>query len=98
MSYLLKALYGHKQVPNSWFPKFHITINQLNFYSSSQYSAFFTWKLDNGIILLLVYVSGMIITSDGSIKIEGLKQFLCKHFEMKDIKALSYFMGHEVLS
>jgi len=40
----------------------------------------------------------MIITGDDSIGIKELKQFLCQHFEMKDLGTLSYFLGLEVLS
>jgi len=40
----------------------------------------------------------MIIIGDDSIDIEELKQFLCQHFEMKDLGPLSYFLGLEVLS
>ncbi|PNX59066.1 hypothetical protein L195_g059503, partial [Trifolium pratense] len=40
----------------------------------------------------------MIITGDDSVGIEEFKQFLCQHFEMKDLGPLSYFLGLEVLS
>jgi len=40
----------------------------------------------------------MIITGDDSVGIEELKQFLCQHFEMKDLGPLSYLLGLEVLS
>ncbi|XP_024640801.1 uncharacterized mitochondrial protein AtMg00810-like [Medicago truncatula] len=40
----------------------------------------------------------MIISGDDSIGIEELKQFLCHHFEMKDLEPLSYFLGLEALS
>jgi len=95
---LRKALYGLKQAPRAWFSKFHKTITQLNFSSSAHDSALFTRKTENDTVVLLLYVDDMIITGDDSIGIEELKQFLCQHFEMKDLGPLSYFLGLEVLS
>ena len=95
---LCKALYGLKQAPRAWFAKFHKTITQLNFSSNGHDSALFTRKTENGTVILLLYVDDMIIICDGSIGIKELKQFLCQHFEMKDLGPLSYFLGLEVLS
>jgi len=75
-----------------------LAITQLNFSSSGHDSALFTRKTDNGIVVLLLYVDGMIITGDDSVGIEGLKKFLCEHFVMKDLGQLSNFLGLEVLS
>jgi len=95
---LRKALYGLKQAPRAWFAKFHKTITQLNFSSSAHDSALFTRKTENGTFILLLYVDDMIITSDDSIGIKELKQFLCQHFGMKDLgPILTYFLGLEVL-
>ena len=95
---LRKALYGLKQAPRAWFAKFHKTITQLNFSSSAHDSTLFIRKTKNGTVVLLLYVDDMIITGDDSIGIKELKQFLCQHFEMKDLGPLSYFLGLEVLS
>jgi hypothetical protein len=50
-------------------------------------------KLTRYIAALLLYVDDMITTGDDSIGIEELKQFLCEHFEMKELESLGYLLG-----
>uniref|UniRef100_A0A151UDQ7 Retrovirus-related Pol polyprotein from transposon TNT 1-94 n=1 Tax=Cajanus cajan TaxID=3821 RepID=A0A151UDQ7_CAJCA len=95
---LRKALYGLKQAPRSWFAKFHDTIAQLGFTSSTYDNALFIRRNDHGTVILLLYVDDMIITGDDSNGISELKQFLNLHFEMKDLGSLSYFLGIQILS
>lgn len=52
--------------------------------------------MDKDVVLLLLYVDDMIITSDDSIGISKLQQHLHKHFEMKDLGSLGYFLSLEV--
>ncbi|GFZ16754.1 hypothetical protein Acr_26g0000240 [Actinidia rufa] len=52
----------------------------------------------HGIVLLLLYVDDMIITGDDVHGISELQDFLHRHFEMKDLGPLSYFLGLEVSS
>ena len=49
-------------------------------------------------MILLLYVDDMIITGDDTSSITDLKASLSRHFEMKDLDPLSYFLGLEVLS
>ena len=61
---LRRTLYGLKQAPRAWFANFSSTISQHGFSVSSYDSALFFRCSDHGITLLLLYVNGMIITSD----------------------------------
>jgi hypothetical protein len=95
---LRRALYGLKQAQRAWFAKFSASVSHLGYSISSYDSVLFIRRTDRGIILLLLYVDDMIITSDDSIGILELKQFLSQHFEMKDLGNLSYFLGLEISS
>ncbi|GFS37423.1 hypothetical protein Acr_00g0051930 [Actinidia rufa] len=55
-------------------------------------------RFAHGIVLLLLYVDDMIITRDDVYGISELQDFLHRHFEMKDLDPLSYFLGLEVSS
>ncbi|KAA0033123.1 putative mitochondrial protein [Cucumis melo var. makuwa] len=93
---LRRALYGLKQAPRAWFATFSSTITQLVFTSSSHDSALFTRQTSNGIVLLLLYVDDVIITDDDPQALSDLQCYLSKHFEMKDLGNLNYFLGLEI--
>ncbi|KAL0534903.1 hypothetical protein IC582_029202 [Cucumis melo] len=95
---LRRALYSLKQAPRPWFATFSSTIIQLGFTSSSHDSALFTRQTSRGIVLLLLYVDDMIITDDDPHAISDLQCYLGKHFEMKDLGILNYFLGLEISS
>lgn len=95
---LRRALYGLKQAPRAWYAKFSSTIRDLGFSASDYDSALFIRKTTRGIVLLLLYVDDMIITGDDVRGISELQDFLHRHFEMKDLGPLSYFLGLEVSS
>ncbi|XP_050935067.1 uncharacterized mitochondrial protein AtMg00810-like [Cucumis melo] len=55
-------------------------------------------QTSTGIVLLLLYVDDMIITGNDHQAIYDLQCYLGKHFEMKDLGNLNYFLGLEISS
>lgn len=87
-----RSLHGLKQAPRAWFAMFSSTITQLGFTSNSHNSSLITRLTCYDIVLLLLYVDDMIITCDFPQAIYDLQNYLRKHFEMKDLEALNYFL------
>ena len=86
---LRHTLYGLRQAPRAWFAKFSVTIGSFGFTSSAHDFALFIHKTHHGTVSLLLYVDDVIIIDDDIHGISKLKQYLNKHFEMKDLGALS---------
>ena len=57
----------------------------------------FLKKRNDKVTCLIIYIDDMIITGDDVEEIQNLKESLIKEFEMKDLGALKYFLGIEVL-
>lgn len=90
---LKKALYGLKQSPRAWFDKFSTFLLEFGFVCSKKDPSLFIYTKDRNVILLLLYVDDMVITGSGSEMLTQLIQELNKHFRMKDMGQLHYFLG-----
>lgn len=54
-----------------------------------------THKL-SGVTALLVYLDDIIVTGNDEKEKAALRQYLAKHFEIKELGKLKYFLGIEV--
>ena len=59
-------------------------------------SSLFVKQSHKGIILILIYVDGLVITGSDQRGIEELKQHLSRKFDIKDLGNLKYFLGIEI--
>ena len=94
---LRKTLYGLKQSPRVWFGRFCQAMLKHDFKQSHSDHTLFVKKREGKVTCLIIYVDDMIITGDDREEIKKLKENLFKEFEMKDLGALKYFLGIEVL-
>lgn len=75
---------------------FNYSITQLGFAFISHDVALFTRQTPHGIVLRFLYVDDVIITDENPQAIHDLQHYLSKHFEMKDLGSLNYFLNLEV--
>ena len=94
---LRKTLYGLKQSPRVWFGRFCQAMFKHGFEQSHSDHTLFLKKRNGKMTCLIIYVDDMIITGDDTEEIQNLKENLFKEFEVKDLGALKYFLGIEVL-
>ena len=96
MCKLKKAIYGLQQSPRAWFDKFSQVANSYGLKQTSSDHLVFVRQCEKGTIILAAYVDDIVITWSDNDGIQLLKSHLSKHFHMKDLGLLRYFLGIEV--
>ncbi|KAI3799953.1 hypothetical protein L1987_35259 [Smallanthus sonchifolius] len=94
--HLRKSLYGLKQASRSWYQKFTTVLLSLGFNQSKADHSLFIYKERNIFVAALIYVDDVIIVGSDLVKIQQTKTDLDKHFSIKDLGTLKYFLGIEV--
>jgi hypothetical protein len=92
---LKKALYGLKQTPRAWYNRIDSFPMSLGFNKSKADSNLYYKVVDDGPMILLLYVDDMFLTGDEKLITES-KRNLATKFEMKDLGTMHYFLGLEV--
>ena len=94
---LHKALYGLKQAPRAWFTRLRQSLVHLGFQESLVDASLFTFHHSDIHLYVLVYVDDILVTGTHSSHISTLIRTLQQEFPLKDLGALSYFLGiHDV--
>eukprot|EP00253_Pinus_taeda_P025809 PITA_25809 len=93
---LAKALYGLKQAPWAWYMKIDQYLTDHGFQRSPSDANLYIKHTGDDILFVVVYVDDLIITSSSAHLIHGIKQDLCKIFDMTDLGLLHYCLGIEV--
>lgn len=90
---LHKALYGLKQSLGTWFDKFSNYLLEFGFICSKPDPSLFVYTEDKDVTILLLFVGDMVIIGNNLATLTSLLIDLHKHFRMKDLGQLHYFLG-----
>ena len=80
-----KSIYGLKQDSHKWYLKFHDMISSFGFEENRR-----------NICFLILYVDDILLATNDRDLMHEAKQFLSKHFDMKDIGDASYVIGIKI--
>jgi hypothetical protein len=89
---LKKALYGLKQAPRAWYGMIDSFLISLGFTKSKVDPNLYFKIVDDGPIILLLYVDDLFLTDEEKL-ITYCKKHLSTEFEMKDLGSMHYFLG-----
>nr|KYP46921.1 Retrovirus-related Pol polyprotein from transposon TNT 1-94 [Cajanus cajan] len=93
---LKRSLYGLRQVSRQWFNKFSSTLKCLGFTQSRHDYSLFTCGNGPNLVILIVYVDDIIIAGPNTSRIHQVQVSLQKHFKLKVLGDLKYFLGLEI--
>ena len=92
---LKKALYGLKQTPKAWFDCLNIVFLDWGFVNSVSDNSMFHYRVNNKLLLVLVYVDDILIIGEDSRLIMKLITDLDSQFSLKTLQCINYFLGIE---
>lgn len=94
---LHKSLYGLKQSSRQWFGKLSEALLTYGFKQSISDSSLFTLSKGDTKMVVLVYVDDLIVAGNNNRRCDQFKKYLQSCFQIKDLGALHYFLGLEVM-
>jgi hypothetical protein len=92
---LKKDLYGLKKAPRAWYGRIDFFLMRLGFTKSSVDPNHYFKVVDDGPVILLLYVDGMFLIGVENIMLECNRKLVVE-FEMKYLKMMHYFFGLDV--
>jgi hypothetical protein len=93
---LKKSLYGLKQAPRAWYAKMDSYLLSQNFVCCKSDPNVYMLRMDDSLLLLVMYVDDLLITSCLTSTIAAVKRILHDRFLMMDMGPLHFFLGLEI--
>ena len=94
---LQKAVYGLKQASHTWYDELRTFLMSNGFKPTLSNSSLIILNTTSTPLYLIVYVDDIIVTGENSTHLNTFTQTLSTQFSLKDLGALSYFLGAEVI-
>lgn len=94
---LSRSLYGLKKAPRAWYQRIIAFLHQLGFQATRFDASLFVFSHSTALAYLLLYVDDIIFTASSAKLLAQLTAHLSAEFALKDLGALHYFLGIEVI-
>ncbi|GIL88635.1 hypothetical protein Vretifemale_16557 [Volvox reticuliferus] len=94
---LIKALYGLKQAGRAWHRKLEATLAANGFEISESDPSLFIKRVGSRVVRVLTHVDDLLIASNCASLMAEVKQYLAKSFDIRDLGAVSVFLGMEIM-
>ena len=92
---LHKSIYGLKQASQNWLSTFATTVKSVGYIQSKANYSLFTKSQGRKFTTILIYVDDILLIGNDLHEIKLLKSHMLKHFIIKDLGELKYFLGIE---
>ena len=93
---LKKSIYGLKQASRQWYYKFHGVITSFGFIENRMDQCIYQKVSGSKTCFLVLYVDDILLATNDKGMMHGVKQFLSKNFDMKDMGEASYVIGIKI--
>ena len=93
---LEKSIYGLKQASCQWYLKFHDVISSFGFEENIMDKCIYQKVSGRKICFLILFVDDILLATNDRDLMHEAKQFLSKHFDMKDMGDASYVIGIKI--
>ncbi|XP_074379364.1 retrovirus-related Pol polyprotein from transposon TNT 1-94 isoform X2 [Apium graveolens] len=93
---LIKALYGCRQAPRTWYSRIDTHLLSLGFVKSLSEATLYVKKSDFEILVVSLYVDDLLVTGSNLKQIDNFKEEMKAAFEMTDLGKMTFFLGMEV--
>ena len=93
---LKKSIYGLKQSPRCWNSVLDGQFKQMGFIQCESDPCIYR-ACEGGVFIIGVYVDDIILAAETEKRLNDVKLVLAKHFDIKDMGKLHYFLGMKVV-
>ena len=93
---LKKSIYSLKQTSRQWYYKFHGVIISFGFVENPMDQCIFQKVSGSKTYFLVLYVDDILLATNDKGMMHGVKQFISKNFDMKDMGEASYVIGIKI--
>ena len=94
---LQRSIYGLKQASRSWNIRFDQAIESYGFEKSPDEPCVYKRIQGNAVSFLVLYVDDILLIGNDTEVLLGIKTWLSKHFDMKDLGEANYVLGIKLL-